>query len=206
MTDLPPKVEEMLAALRDHIRLTNMPHPDEAFIRWVVGRMLERVQNQLDLPEDMKIRAQVDAILIEDALRELKNAPNRSLLVTAIWAALHLAQTSGPGLPSDYLERLDAQMRSAMGKAAGKKSGAVRKENRPWRSHAEELALEAYARDPSRSNEALAVEIFFSWRLNPDKGETKCPSVATLKRFVAELRRCGKLPPRTGSRRTRTGS
>ena len=103
MTDIPAKVDEALAAFRQHMRLNNMPIPDERFIRWVVGRILQIVQDQPDLPQDTKILAQVHAILIEDALQELRNAPTRPLLVTAMWAALSLGSTSSPGFSSEEL-------------------------------------------------------------------------------------------------------
>jgi hypothetical protein len=83
MTDIPAKVDETLAAFRQHMRLNNMPIPGEGFIRWVVGRMLQIVQDQPDLPEDTAILAQVHAILIEDALQESRNAPNRAVLIKA---------------------------------------------------------------------------------------------------------------------------
>jgi hypothetical protein len=195
MTVLPPKVEEALLAFRDHFRLNNMPIPDEGFIRSAAARMLEGVQNQPDLPEDRKIRAQVDAILIEDALRELENAPNRSLLVSAIWAALNLGHTSGPGLPSDYIERLYAQMRSAENSAAGKKSGAARRE-RPWWSTARDRALQEIAKSPNASDEKIAEEIRYYWP-GPEEAP-KCPGSRTLTRFISK-RRGKELPARTGS-------
>jgi hypothetical protein len=195
MTDIPANVDETLAAFRQHMRLNNMPIPDVGFIRWVIGRMLQIVQDQPNLPEDTKILAQVHAILIEDALEETRNAPNRPLLVTATWAALSLGSTSSPGFSSEDIERIHAQARSLMASALGKKSGQARRENRPWRPHAEELAVAAHADDPTRSNEKIADYISDSWKL----ADVGCPGHRTLAEFVAELRSIGRLPQRTRS-------
>ena len=43
-------------------------------------------------------------------------------------------------------------------------------------------------RPNTASNEKLATEIAFRWRMDPAKGEPKCPSAKTLSRFVAKLR------------------
>lgn len=88
-----------------------------------------------------------------------------------------------------------------MGKAGGKKSGAVRKENRPWKPHAAELAKEAYSNDGDVSNESFADAISDRWRLK----EPECPGHRTLTTFVSELRKSGQLPQRRGSFRKRSG-
>jgi hypothetical protein len=201
MTDIPAKVDETLAAFRQHMRLNNMPIPNEGFIRWVVGRMLQIVQDQPNLPEDTTILAQVHAILIEDELQEARNAPNRPLLVTAIWAALSLGSTSSPGFSGEDIERIHAQGRSLMASALGKKSGEARRENRLiWVQHAEELALDAHSNDPTRSNEKIASYISDYWRL----ADVECPSHRTLTKHVADMRATNRLLQRARSLPKRT--
>jgi hypothetical protein len=83
---------------------------------------------------------------------------------------------------------------------AGKKSGEARRANRAWLSHATEVALCARI-DPQSSNEKIAGLIADKWKLE----QPSAPGIRTLSGFVAELRRDGKLPQRTGSLRKRTG-
>jgi hypothetical protein len=164
--------------------------------------MLQIVQDQPDLPEDTAILAQAHAILIEDALQESRNAPNRPLLVTAMWAALFLGSTSSPGFSKEDIERFNKHARSEMARALGKRSGEARRENRPWAPHAEELAGAACAADPTRSNEKIADYILSSWKL----AAVESPGHRTLTRFVSEIRTDGRLPPRTRSLPQRTRS
>lgn len=215
MADLPKEgqdrssvgtAEELVAAARHQLQLNSVPLVHEQFLLEIVQSMLSRTLNRDDLPEDMKLQARLHASLIEDQVRTTGNAPNRGVILirNAIWAGMSLGMTSGPGLAEEDIERfrapaemLLAQARLDMARAGGKKSGAVRKEIRLWMPHARELALAAHSADPSASNDKLAGETVFSWRLH----EPKCPSLRTLSRFVAELRDGGALPPRTGSRR-----
>jgi hypothetical protein len=77
-----------------------------------------------------------------------------------------------------------------LGRRGGKRSGEVRRENRPWVPHAEELA---FAIDPNLSDEDIALAISDRWKL----GDVNCPGHRTLVRFVTELRAGGRLPART---------
>jgi hypothetical protein len=180
--------EQIADALRQ-VQLS-VPIVSELFIQEVIERMLCCILDQGDWPEHTKLQARFHAKLIEEAVKEARSAPNQSLLVSALWAALSLGATSSPSLPADYIQRIRAEERSAIARTGGK---APRREP-PWLAPAKELALTAYANDPTRSNEKLVAEILSCWRLDPDK----CPSVRTLTRFVAKLRASGELPPRTG--------
>jgi hypothetical protein len=75
------------------------------------------------------------------------------------------------------------------GSRGGKKSGEVRRKNRPWVPHAEELAL---ALDPNLSNAAIATEITGGWK----RQDVDPPGIRWLAEFIAELRTAGKLPQR----------
>jgi hypothetical protein len=116
--------------------------------------------------------------------RSVSDEDITQILTTAqlVWAA---------NTPVSHLE---------ISKVAGKKSGEARRANRAWLSHATELALCARI-DPQASNEKIAGLIADKWKLE----QPSAPGIRTLTGFVAELRRDGKLPQRTGSLRKRTG-
>jgi hypothetical protein len=182
------------------MRLNNMPIVDEEFIRWIKERMLQRVMDQPNLLEDTKLQAQVNAILIEDALLALQKDPNRAFFVTALYCALSLGQTSSPGFSNEEMETIHAQARSLMASALGKRSGEARRKNRPWAQHAEKLARDAYSNHPTRSNEKIADYISDSWKL----ADVQCPSHRTLASFVAELKEDHRIPQRERSLQKRT--
>jgi hypothetical protein len=78
------------------------------------------------------------------------------------------------------------------GKKGGERSGEVRRrEIKPWAEHATELAIGICGEFPDAADEPVAVEIVTRW-----KRETPPPGVRTLKRFLPELRKAGKLPKR----------
>jgi hypothetical protein len=94
--------------------------------------------------------------------------------------------------PEEVLKfKLRAQVEG--GERGGKKSGeARRRENKPWARPATDLAIVIYAELPDASDETIAVEIMSRWKLE----RPLHPGVRTLKRFVSELRKAGKLPKR----------
>ena len=98
------------------------------------------------------------------------------------------------GLKTDEVAKLRAEVFRETGREGGKKSGAVRKANRPWASHAMELARGA---DASASNEKIACAISDRWK----RADVDCPGIRTLAEFVSELRASGRLPQRTPSLR-----
>jgi hypothetical protein len=88
-----------------------------------------------------------------------------------------------------------------IGRAGGKKSGEVRRARRKWVPHATELAKAACASEPAASHERVAVKIADTWKLR----EPACPAPRTLSRWVSKQRANSELPPRSGSRATRSG-
>ena len=182
-------IEEMMADARRQMRLNNMPISDERYVGWVVERTLQYILDQEDRPEDAKRRARFYARLIVTALPEIRDAPNRPLVVSIIFAALSLSMMTG--FSREDLDRIHKEARSALAKLGGK---APRKEPR-WTTYAKELLLESYTEDPTLSDEGIAAEVWSCW--SPAK--FKRPSVRTLTRFVANLRTSGKLRPRTSS-------
>ncbi len=173
-----------------------VPGINERFTTHVIDEALRSILDRRGWPEHTKLQARHNADVVRGALQVTRNAPNRDFVFNLVWAALNLGLNSGHS--AEGVERAARE--------SGKKSGALRRENRPWLPHAKELALKVHIADPSASNEKLAVELAFGWRMNPDKGEPKCPSPRTLSRFIAELRASGELPSRTSSRRARTAS
>jgi hypothetical protein len=75
---------------------------------------------------------------------------------------------------------------------AGKRSGEVRRENRLWVAHFEELAKQSRTKTPSLSQDDLATEIAALWR----DGENKPPKHATMKKHISEMEHEGRLPKR----------
>jgi hypothetical protein len=93
------------------------------------------------------------------------------------------------------LENAEKRKRRAMsegGRNGGEKSGKARKENRPWVSHATELAPAIFTELSEASDEKVALEIHDRWKLE----HPPAPSVRTLVRFFNELREAGTLPKR----------
>jgi hypothetical protein len=88
---------------------------------------------------------------------------------------------------------------SKLGREGGKKSGASRKANRPWASHAADLAQKASEHDPRFSDSKIATWIEGGWKLG------KCPGHRTLEGFISYLRKDGKLPQRSGSFQKQSG-
>jgi hypothetical protein len=185
-------VDKTLAEELRRLKLNDLPIVNERFLKLVVKHLLRRILDQGDMPEHMKRNARFCAFLIANALREARNAPNRSLVLNVIWAGLDLGSTSP--ISVEGVEMFYAEARSKMSSAAGKKSGADRRANRRWTAHAAELAKEAYALDQSASNEKIAESISDNWKL----GNPECPGHRTLTKFVSEQRGSGKLPQRTG--------
>jgi hypothetical protein len=165
------------------------PGVNETFTTEVVDEALRSILDRRGWPEHTKLQARHNADVIRGTMRVARNPPNRDFVFNLVWAALSLGLNSGHS--AEWVERTARE--------SGKKSGTLRRENRLWLPHAKEIALKVHIADPSASNEKLAVELAFRWRMNPDKGEPKCPGPRTLTRFIAELRASGELPPRTGS-------
>jgi hypothetical protein len=176
------KLEEALAATRKLIQ-SNVGVGNERFIRSVAGRMLERGLDS-DWPEQMKLQARFHARLIEDTLQEVRNAPNRAIVVSGIWAALSLAQC----LATEDVKWIQREARVETARAAGKKSGASRGDGL-WQPRAEELALQARRAHPTWSNAEIALYIFNHWRLPG----VRCPGQKWLTAFLSKLQNGGRL-------------
>jgi hypothetical protein len=73
----------------------------------------------------------------------------------------------------------------------GKKSGRVRLKNRPWTTHAKELAISIRSEQPALSREKLMSEIEFGW-----KSDVATPGRDALERYIKELEASGELPPK----------
>jgi hypothetical protein len=83
--------------------------------------------------------------------------------------------------------------------ARGKRSGTVRRENRQWVKHAEELAKEIRKERPRLSQADVATEIEARWKLN----KIKCPSHPTLVTHIREMEKTSDLPRRRVKQRNR---
>ena len=81
---------------------------------------------------------------------------------------------------------------SAKQSARGKKSEIVRRENRKWVKHAEELAKEIRKENPRLSQADVATEIEARWKLD----EIKCKSHPTLVIHIREMEKSDALPRR----------
>ena len=101
----------------------------------------------------------------------------------------------GNSMSDEEVAQMWAAMKSGRSSIAGKKSGEVRRANRPWVSHATELAVHACDSNPRASDETIAGLIADNWKF----GHISAPGHRTLSGFVAELRKGHKLPQRTGS-------
>ncbi len=124
-------------------------------------------------------------------------------------AQIEIARSSALGLESETLpntlkeqdvETVRANAIYEMSSAGGKKSGIARRAKRPWTQHASDLAIEAHSREPNLSNERVAAKISDNWKL----ADPNCPGSRTLSAFVAELRKSGVLPQRSGSLQKRS--
>ncbi len=81
---------------------------------------------------------------------------------------------------------------SAKQSARGKRSGIVRRENRKWVKHAEELAKEIRKENPRLSQADVATEIEARWKLD----KIKCKGHPTLVKHIREMEKFGALPRR----------
>ena len=149
MADLPTTVKssatdgEAFAEELRKLKLNDLSLMHEAMLADIVKRLLSDIRG--DLPEHIKLHARFCAFLLEDAVREARNAENRSLIHNAIWAGLNLAMTAT--LSAEVIERLYAEARSRLGSSGGKKSTGPRQLKRvAWTKHAIQLAQEAYSR------------------------------------------------------------
>jgi hypothetical protein len=75
----------------------------------------------------------------------------------------------------------------------GKRSGQIRRENRPWIEHAENLAKATRKQHSDYSQDKVATEIAAGWKLQ----RIECPGHGTLKQFIGALENEGKLPKRS---------
>lgn len=201
MADRPTATDdEALAEELRKLKLNDVSMVYAPFLEHVVERLVRDILDQGDWPEHAKLHARFCAFLIKDAVREARNAENRSFALNVIWAGISLGMASP--LSAEGVERLYAEARSTMGSAGGKKSSVSREAKRlRWTSYATELAKKAFARDPNAADEKIAGAMSDHWK--PE--EPKCPSFRTLEKFVSELRANGQLPQRTGSLPKRSG-
>jgi hypothetical protein len=81
--------------------------------------------------------------------------------------------------------------RSTVSAKGGKRSGAIRRENRHWVPEAENLAKEIRAEQPNISQMSLATEIAARW-----KSENLAPGHDTLVEYIATMENAGQLPRR----------
>jgi hypothetical protein len=94
-------------------------------------------------------------------------------------------------------ERRRRRAMSQGGQKGGKKSSKTRsRENKLWAPHATELAQVIDSEPPELSDDDFASEIKTRWKLESPLP----PSMRTLKRFVSDLLKAGKLPKRAKRR------
>jgi hypothetical protein len=146
-----------------------------------------------DLSIEGKTDAMDDALVFFHAFKVLSDADPvaKEAAFQLALSALLVGLRTKPG-PSGL-----EQLRAEFGRLGGKKGSEGRKERWPWRPHAEELALEAYSKDPDASNETLATEVVSGWKHE----RPKCPKHGTLSKYMSELRVSGVLPQRSRSLR-----
>jgi hypothetical protein len=91
-----------------------------------------------------------------------------------------------------------AERRRIRNSERGKASGEARrlKAEKGWHLHALELAERARSNFPNGSLSKIAEEISAGWKLN----EPECPGHETLKDFISQAIKSGKLLPKTGER------
>jgi hypothetical protein len=95
--------------------------------------------------------------------------------------------------PQEVLPEIDRLLTQVSQSERGKRSGQIRRENRPWIEHAENLAKATREQHPVYSQDDVATEIAAGWKLQ----RTKCPCHSTLKQFISALEKEGKLPKRS---------
>ena len=116
------------------------------------------------------------------------SADDKREFVFAIWGAIGAAFEIG--MKANASNSAKAFTRSSTGKAAGERSGTVRLESRPWPPVVKEMSISIRAEDPSLSQDKLATEIEFRWKLD----DVKPPGHDTIKSYVQELEASGELP------------
>jgi hypothetical protein len=189
------RADERITAFLDYVRMNNVALVSEGALIDAVESAVRTILVRGDRSEGEKLQARLYGSLIREGVRELRNDPSRTLSLNCYWAGFDLGIILRPDRSPKEIERIRAKARSLTASALGKRSGEVRRENRSWAEHAEELALEAYSDDPARSNEKIAEHISDSWKL----ADIGCPGHRTLAKFVAELRSIGRLLQRTRS-------
>jgi hypothetical protein len=204
MTDRPKKAQEnssamsadkRIAAFLDYVRMNNVALVSEGVLIEAVQSAVRTIQAQGDRSEGEKLQASLYGSLIREGVRELRNDPSRTFSLNCYWAGFDLGMILRPDRSPKEIERIRAKARSLMASALGRRSGEVRRKNRSWAQHAEDLALYAHSNDPARSDDKIAEYISDSWKL----ADIRCPGHRTLAKFVAELRLIGRLPKRTRS-------
>ena len=186
--------DEKIAAYVDYLRLNHVSIVREGVLLDAVQCAVRTIQVQGDRSEGEKFQALFYGSLIQDEVRAIRDDPTRTLILNCCWAGFDLGMLLSPDRSPKEIERIRARVRSEMGRLGGK---STRK--RPWVRHATQLAIAAYAADPSASNDKPADEVLGSWKLS----SVKPPGHRTLGGLISKLRG-RELPQRTGSFRKRT--
>jgi hypothetical protein len=163
-----------------------VPSSSETFIRDVVDETLRSILDRRGWPEHTKLHARHNVDVIRDAMRAVRNAPNRDFVLNLVWASLSLGANSGHS--AEWVERVARE--------SGKKSTVVRgKKSNAWRAYATERARSLRSKNPTLSQHDLADKIAQEWRnkLFDKVGHSR------LVQFISELEHTGQVPQRSGS-------
>jgi hypothetical protein len=166
--------------------------------------ILELAHERADLGEGDKVEALDDARDFAALLQTFRGAAHGlvhrelafRLAMNALFAGLRA------GVTPEQIQKMHERWFATKQQLSGKRSGESRRRNRHWVTHAAKLAKEIRAKDPSSSQDDVASEITFGWKIR----EIKVPGHRQLVRLISELERSEELPTRTGSRLARAGS
>jgi hypothetical protein len=152
----------------------------EAHTLWLLGR---------DRHED-RIEGEIDVVSPLFTSKEFLKGDNPALAVgNAIMLGYLWAKAEFQSIGSPIVELARAKAaRSSVGGIKGTETRR-RKSEEGWRLIAREMAIKIRAEMPESSQDKVAGEIDTRWKVE----EPKAPSHQTLKKFVAELERSGRL-------------
>jgi hypothetical protein len=119
--------------------------------------------------------------------------PEMARLAENIISLADLSLQFGAFVDWDHHKASRKEAVTAPRRKGGRKSGEVRGAGRTWTVHATELMKSARDNDEALSKNKVAEEAFDKWS-NNEGGER--PSFETMKSFVTELEKKGKLPPK----------
>ena len=159
------------------------PTGGDTLIRRVVDDTLRSILDRRGWLEHTKLEARYHADVIHEAMRTVRNAPNRDFILNLIWAALSLGLSSGHS--AEWMKRVTSE--------GGKKSAIVRAEkSKDWRAYVTERARLIRVKNPTISQHGLAEKITLEWQNKPFErvGHSR------LVQFISNLERNGQVPKR----------